>query len=190
MVCIPLWIIYKMGTAKGTLREVKTLIRYTRYQHHNYLLPLILLISFFLSIEIPWADHTIPWSAHNATEAGETTNYLCCWWRRSSQEKSFNQGWICSCQWEGITMLNAQTLWSTFCFYKSGPWNPNINTSHCWWQPNKLRGREILSQLSLDLWKSYVALYGHLVDCHKFWGIHFPVDKQTIFYHQKLIFNY
>lgn len=66
-----------------------------------------ILFSFSLSLEIPWADHTISWSAYNTTGAGETTGCVCCWWGMSSAKKSFYQGWILSCQWKRITMLNA-----------------------------------------------------------------------------------
>lgn len=132
MVCIPLWIVYKMSTAKGSLREVSVafwdIVCYgycILQQVHTvqYGCMLYQTSPLFSSSAFPRAHHALAGPAQDETRTGETSGHFCCWRRDYSPAKRPNQRRVLPRQRERVALL-------ALCFPEGGASKPSHDTSH------------------------------------------------------------
>lgn len=99
MVCIPLWMAYKIGTSHGTIKEVRvSMLCITVFQF--WVLKKTLKSSKTLPIAHPVANHAIWQLTQNQEGAGTITGHVCS--RRCCQHYK----WLPPCPRERLQLMN------------------------------------------------------------------------------------
>lgn len=125
MVCIPLWMVYKISTTQGTLKEVRVnpcdlndMLNQTScglqpiwsWQHCR----ICSVTQMYLSTAHPAAHHTIRQATQNQEGAGEVTGHLCSWRRCQLDYK-----WLLSCLRERLQLMRPPVV---MCMGKDMEW--------------------------------------------------------------------